>query len=237
MKGFHNLKLNLIDVQRAQVRPPATSQTPVKNGKTTTETTSADRTLQAHQRKIRKTLNFALHGSSRQKERYRSGSSNRLKISSWRGFKNGVWNVNDWSTVPFPLGFCHRKPLKSRAAFRETLGTDQVHAGQTHRIRRWTCPSGTREPESTSCVTFGILALKFDWRFFDFPLYDFSGDGFEGSSQCGFRGSGCENPMWWQVWELGGLLNGNRNVSVGLRPVGLELGIKFGVKHAAVQTL
>lgn len=80
-------------------------------------------TEQAHQRKTRKTHNFTLHlfpsvplEWSQMKGRYCSGSSTRLKISSWHEFKNSVWNVNALENSSFPAGVLPhktRKPLKS----------------------------------------------------------------------------------------------------------------------------
>lgn len=124
-------------------------------------------TEQAHQRKTRKTHDFTLHlfpsvplEWSQMKGRYCSGSSN-LKISSWHEFKNSVWNVNALENSSFPAGVLPhktRKPLKSRAEFRETFGTHHVHIGQTYRIRHW-ARFRNREPESTSCVTCMTLSL------------------------------------------------------------------------------
>lgn len=197
-------------------------------------------TEQTHQRKTRRTHDFTLHlfpsgplEWSQMKGRCCSGSSNCLKISSWHEFKNSVWNVNALENSSFPAGVLPhktRKPLKSRAEFREAFGTHHVHIGQTHRIRPGPA-LGAGNLKAPLVPLAWLFLCSLNNISLIFPLWFCRA----GSSQCAFRISGHKNLIWWWLWELGGLLNGNMNVSVGLGPVGLR--IKIDVKHAAVKTL
>lgn len=128
-------------------------------------------TEHAHQRKTRKNHDFTLHlfssvplEWSQMKGRCCSGSSNCLKISSWHEFKNSVWNVNALENSSFPAGALPhqtRKPLKSRAEFRETFGTHHVHVGQTHRIRhRATLGTGNLKAPLVSLAWLFLCSLN-----------------------------------------------------------------------------
>lgn len=176
------------------------------------------------------------------KERHCSRSSWCLKISSWHDSQNSVWNVNALECTSCPAGeLPHktRKPLKSWAEFRQTLGTAHLHISQTHHSRH----SGQgiwKHLLCHLCDSSFVVWLIFLWVLLkNFSVVDKVGISWchEGTSQSDFRVSGCKNLSGWWLWELGGLWNSNLNVSVGLGPVGLELGIKFDVKHAAEKTL
>lgn len=117
-----NLIWLMSNVQRSGLLLPVRQQS--KTGKSTTETTGADgASASKGNQKDPQLYITPLFPSvplewSQMKERYCSGSSNCLKISSWHEFKNSVWNVNALDNSSFPAGVLPhktRKPSKSRA--------------------------------------------------------------------------------------------------------------------------